>query len=95
MKWISTLLIIALSGCYPLDYDPHQTFLSIYGRAVGKDARAFFSSVPDGVLLNNDLIEIAFNWRPRRNCVTYYQYDPKTYIVKSWRWEGDECTASF
>lgn len=73
------------------DYDPHQLFITHFS-LIGDDIRNYYPS-PSGVVLDNGLIEITRKLI-RRNCILHYQYDPKTFIVKSWRWEGDECVSN-
>ena len=89
---ILTSLVLAVVGCVVPDqsYEArHQQFLQMFDRT-GKDIRKSYKDLPSGVMLPNGLIEIKVKLI-RRDCYNYYQYDPKSFIVKSWRWEGAEC----
>lgn len=88
-------ICLAMNGCF-VDYSQeglHKNFLLQYRLPIGHDIRNYYHSLPSGVLLKNGLIETQEKL-PRRDCFVYYQYDPKTFIVKSWRWEGTECVAA-
>lgn len=84
-----------VSGCWAdFSYEAqHQHFLRMFNNT-GKDVRKSYKDLPSGVMLPNGLIEIKVKLI-RRDCYTYEQYDPKTFIVKNWRWEGGECVAAF
>ena len=88
--------LICLSGCFG-DFSKenlHRNFLAQFNR-VGKDIRSYYrgNAIPDGIILNNGLTEIKEKLI-RRDCFVYYEYDPNSFIVKNWRWEGDECIAA-
>lgn len=96
MRWIFLLIVcLALEGCLIVpDYDPHQLFINQTNTQIGRDIRGQLSSMyPPGVMLDTGLIEMRQK-NPRVDCVVYYQYDPKTFIIKSWRWEGAECVSN-
>ena len=93
---ILTSLVLAVVGCVVPDqsYEArHQQFLRMFNNT-GKDVRKSYKDLPSGAMLPNGLIEIKTKLI-RRDCYTYEQYDPKTFIVKSWHWEGSECVADF
>jgi hypothetical protein len=84
-----------LAGCIR-DYSPearHQQFLFLYGMRVGHDVRTEFKNIPTGKVLDNGLVEIMIKFS-NQNCINFYQYDPKTFIIKNWHWEGSECFAA-
>lgn len=72
-----------LVSCFRLNYDQRLPFLFKNGVLVeGQDIRARYGNhIPSGLLLDNGLIEVTSQFSSK-SCVVYYQYDPKTFVVK-------------
>jgi hypothetical protein len=93
---ISIAAVLLMVGCFRSysNEDMHKIFLARNQMLIGRqDVRKRYDSIPPGTILKNGLIEIRES-SPRLNCSTYYQYDPNTFIIQNWRWEGTECLGS-
>ena len=90
--WINVFVISVQSGCYLVGSSHHESFIKHYQWYVGKTIQSFRSSAgrPESVKqLTNGNIEEEYAVR-KGKCRFYYEYDPVTGIVVSWRFEGGE-----
>lgn len=103
---ILAILISAflLSGCPLVDtvYGPHRTpheeFIALYEYFVGKTIQLFRSGgwgqyLIQTIVLPNGNLEDKYDgrfWKNSGSCWVYYEYDPKTKIITSWRYEGSD-----
>lgn len=86
------LMFMALPSCTTLT--PHQNFVLLIDDSVGKkidDPRTNWvdrRSLVQSKRLPNGNIENKYRWRG--TCRYYYEFDPKTRIIVSWRYEGSK-----
>lgn len=89
---IALLILLLQSGCFWNNRSPHESFINHYQWYVGKTIQFFRSSAgrPESVeKLNNGNMEEGYAVR-KGKCRFYYEYNPATGIIVSWRFEGGE-----
>ena len=93
-------LICLINGCAltKWDADPHDEFVYRLNSMLGKNVYEAGGGLAildydNPVELINNNIEYSSSL-PRRNCKYYAEVDPKTKIILSVRYEGDECRVS-
>jgi hypothetical protein len=77
--------------------DPSENFSYQAGRLVGSSLASVYKPpqegrLPNTIMLSNGYMEFKVpaptRFTDSKNCFIYYTYDPKTYLVVSWRSEG-------
>ena len=88
----AAILSVLCVGCFTLD--GHQNFINIYSRQVGRSADAFYRDqlVSTKTLSNGNIEEKhgAGLWRGDQQCFVFFEIDPNSRKILSWRYEGSD-----
>ena len=93
----ASLLPVTMLSCIIVPH-PHETFISHRNNEVGRKIEEVKSSTSVKGYTNSRFLpngNVEYGFRARGTCRVYYEVDPKTRIIVSWRWEGlrKHCTA--